>query len=69
MVAQYAEVGTNKAGLGFGVAALYTFLVFFAIGLDAAGWVLLSEIFPNFIRAKGYALAVSSQSVADIVFL
>lgn len=69
IVAQYAEAGTNKIGLGFGVAALYTFLFFYAVGLDAAGFVLLSEIFPNFIRAKGYALAVSSSSLADIIFL
>ena len=69
MVAQYADAGTNKAGLGVGVAAFYVFLVFFAIGLDAAGWVMLSEIFPNFIRAKGYALAVASQSLADIIYL
>jgi MFS family permease len=69
MVALFADAGTNKAGLGVGVCALYVFLAFFAIGLDAAGWVLISEIFPTFIRAKGFALSVASQSVADIIYL
>lgn len=69
MVGIYADAGTNKAGLGVGVCALYVFLVFFALGLDAAGWVLISEIFPTFIRAKGFALSVASQSIADIVYL
>lgn len=69
MVAQYAEAGTNKAGLGVGVAALYIFLVFFSLGMDAASWVVLSEIFPNFIRAKGYAVAVSAKSLINLVYL
>lgn len=69
MVAQYAEAGTNKAGLGVGVAALYIFLVFFSFGMDAASWVVLSEIFPNFIRAKGYAVAVSAKSLINLVYL
>ncbi|KAI9752419.1 MAG: hypothetical protein M4579_005643 [Chaenotheca gracillima] len=69
MVAQFSEAATNKVGLGWGVAALYVFLVFFAMGMDAPGWVMLSEIFPNFLRAKGMALAVAAMSISDIVYL
>lgn len=69
MVAQYADEGTNTAGLGVGVAALYVFLLFFALGMDAASWVVLSEIFPNFIRAKGYAVAVATKSAINLVYL
>ncbi|KAH8702278.1 general substrate transporter [Talaromyces proteolyticus] len=69
MVAEYAEAGTNKAGLGVGVAALFAFLLFFSMGMDAATWVIISEIFPNFIRAKGIALAVASKSAINILYL
>lgn len=69
MVAQYADEGTNRAGLGVGVAALYVFLLFFALGMDAASWVILSEVFPNFIRAKGYAVAVATKSAINLVYL
>lgn len=33
MVAQYAAAGTNKAGLGVGVAAFYVFLAFYSVGM------------------------------------
>lgn len=33
MVAQYAAAGTNKAGLGVGVAAFYVFLAFYSVGV------------------------------------
>lgn len=34
MVAQYAAAGTNKAGLGVGVAAFYVFLAFYSVGMS-----------------------------------
>jgi hypothetical protein len=60
MVAQFAEAGTNKVGLGFGVAAFYVFLIIYSLGVDVAGVVFYSELFPNHIRAKGVALCVMS---------
>lgn len=69
MVSQYADSGTNRAGLGVGVAALYVFLVFYALGMEAASWVIPSEIFPNFIRAKGYAVAAATKSAINLVYL
>jgi MFS family permease len=39
MVANFAEAGTNKAGLRMGVAAAYLFLLVYSIGIDVAGVV------------------------------
>jgi uncharacterized membrane protein YjdF len=72
MVALYtgdAPGAGNKAGLAIGTCALYVYLVFYAAGIDAAGFVWLSEIFPNAIRSKGLALAIAMYSLADVVYL
>ena len=69
MVAQYAEAGTNKAGLGVGVAAFYAFLIIYSLGIDVCGVVFYSELFPNHIRAKGVALAIMSIALTDLVYL
>jgi len=69
MVALYAEAGTNKAGLGVGVAAFYVFLIFYSLGIDVCGVVFYSELFPNHIRAKGVAMAVMSIALTDLVYL
>jgi hypothetical protein len=53
MVAEYAEAGTNKAGLAMGVAAFYLFLAVYSVGIDVAGVTFYSELFPNNMRAKG----------------
>jgi MFS family permease len=69
MIALYAEAGTNKAGLGVGVAAFYVFLIIYSLGIDVAGVVFYSELFPNHIRAKGVALCVMSIALTDLVYL
>ena len=69
MVALYAEAGTNKAGLGVGVAAFYIFLIIYSVGIDVCGVVWYSEIFPNHIRAKGVAMAVMSIAITDLIYL
>jgi Sugar (and other) transporter len=69
MVALYAEAGTNKAGLGVGVAALYTFLIIYSLGVDVAGVVFYSELFPNHIRAKGVAMCVMAIALTDLIYL
>jgi hypothetical protein len=53
MVAEYADEGTNKAGLAMGVAAFYIFLAVYSVGVDVAGVCFYSELFPNNMRAKG----------------
>jgi MFS family permease len=44
MVANFAEAGTNKAGLRMGVAAAYIFLMVYSVGIDVAGVVFYSEL-------------------------
>lgn len=69
MVSLYAGDGTNKAGLGVGICALYTFLLFYAAGIDAAGFVWMAEVFPSFLRSKGFTLAITTIALTDIVYL
>lgn len=69
MVATYGSSGTNKAGLGVGVFALYLFMFIYSLGVDVGGYVFYSEIFPNHLRAKGLALAVATNALTDLVYL
>jgi hypothetical protein len=69
MVAQYAEAGTNKAGLGVGVAAFYVFLIIYSFGIDVCGVLFYSELFPNHIRAKGSAMCFCSIALTDLIYL
>lgn len=47
----------------------YIFLVFYGCGIDCAGVVFYSEIFPNHIRAKGVAMAIATIAITDLVYL
>lgn len=69
MVALYADEGTNKAGLAVGVAAFYVFLLVYSFGVDVAGVVFYSELFPNHIRSKGVSLCMVSIALTDLVYL
>lgn len=69
MVANFAAEGTNKAGLGVGVAAFYCFLAIYSVGVDVAGVVFYGELFPNHIRAKGICLSVATIALTDLVYL
>lgn len=70
MVATYAETNSgNSAGLQMGVAAAYLFLAFYSVGVDVAGVVFYSELFPNHIRAKGIALSIATIALTDLVYL
>lgn len=70
MVATYAETNSgNEAGLRMGVAAAYIFLAFYSVGVDVAGVVFYSELFPNHIRAKGIALSIAVIALTDLVYL
>jgi len=59
----------NFAGLRAGVAAFYVFLLFYGCGIDVAGVVFYSEVFPNHLRAKGVALAIATIALTDLVYL
>lgn len=69
MVALYATEGSNKAGLGMGVAAFYLFLAVYSPGVDCAAYVYYSEIFPNHMRHKGVALCIAAIALTDLVYL
>ncbi|OAL40054.1 hypothetical protein AYO20_00472 [Fonsecaea nubica] len=69
MVSSFAEEATNKAGLRMGVAAAYLFLLVYSIGIDVAGVVFYSELFPNHLRAKGLSLSICVIALTDLVYL
>ena len=70
MAARYAETNTgNTADLQMGVAAAYIFQALYAVGVDVAGVVFYSELFPHHIRAKGTSLSVVIISLTDLVYL
>ncbi|KAF2703768.1 MFS general substrate transporter [Pleomassaria siparia CBS 279.74] len=69
IVATYAEAATNKAGLAAGVAMFYLFLAVYSVGIDVAGVVFYSELFPNHIRAKGVCLSIATIALTDLVYL
>jgi MFS family permease len=47
----------------------YIFLVFYGCGIDCAGVVFYSEIFPNHLHAKGVAMAIATIAITDLVYL
>ncbi|ORY17254.1 general substrate transporter [Clohesyomyces aquaticus] len=69
LVASFAEAGTNKPGLAAGVAMFYLFLAVYSMGVDVAGVVFYSELFPNHIRAKGVCLSMATVALTDLVYL
>lgn len=64
---------TGKPSIGLIVSAncylSYIFLVFYGCGIDCAGVVFYSEIFPNHVRAKGVSMAVATIALTDLVYL
>jgi MFS transporter, SP family, xylose:H+ symportor len=54
----------DKGGLSFAAVLLY--VAGFAFSWGPIVWVLLSEIFPNPIKAKAMALAVATQWIANL---
>ncbi|KAI1629151.1 general substrate transporter [Exophiala viscosa] len=69
MVSSFAAEATNKAGLEMGVAAAYLFIAVYGMGIDVAGVVFYSELFPNHLRAKGIALSIGTIALTDLVYL
>lgn len=69
--AAVAEFQKNNAmgTLGVGMTALFVFLLFFALGVDAPTYVFMSEIFPSHMRSKGMAVAIAIYALSAIVYL
>ncbi|KAL4806511.1 general substrate transporter [Aspergillus unguis] len=68
MVALYAD-SDNTAGKNTGVAILYIFLLFYASGVDVGTYVYIGEMFPNHLRTKGVAIALSSLTATATIYL
>ncbi|KAH8697922.1 general substrate transporter [Talaromyces proteolyticus] len=64
-VEKHHSMGT----VGVGITALFAFLVFFAMGVDAPTYVFMSEIFPSHMRSKGMAVAIAIYALSAIVYL
>lgn len=47
----------------------YLLLVFYGGGVDVAGVVFNSELYPNHLRAKGVALTVATIALTNLVYL
>jgi hypothetical protein len=47
----------------------YLFLAVYSVGVDVAGVVFYSELFPNHIRAKGVCLSIATIALTDLVYL
>jgi hypothetical protein len=47
----------------------YLFLAVYSMGVDVAGVVFYSELFPNHIRAKGVCLSIATVALTDLVYL
>ena len=47
----------------------YLFLAIYSMGVDVAGVVFYSELFPNHIRAKGVCLSMATVALTDLVYL
>ena len=70
MSGAFAETDSgNVAGLRAGVAFAYLFLAFYSVGIDVAGVVFYSELFPNHVRTKGIALSIATIALTSLVYL
>jgi len=68
MAVSMITLGASLCLGGKGIIALIAMLVYtagFAVSWGPVTWVLLSEIFPNQIRGKAMAVAVSAQWIAN----
>lgn len=59
----------NKAGNSAGVFFLFLHLAFYGSCIDASTYVYASEIWPTFLRAKGFAISVSGLFVGSLILL
>jgi MFS family permease len=70
LTARFAESGSdNKIGLGFGVAFIFLFPVFYSLCLDATMYLYPAEIFPMIIRSFGISFSISGQWFASTILL
>ncbi|MDB5972477.1 MAG: D-xylose transporter XylE [Hydrocarboniphaga sp.] len=69
MAASMLTLGTLFASGHMGLAALVAMIVYiagFSLSWGPVVWILLSEIFPNAIKARAMAIAVAAQWIANL---
>ena len=59
----------NKAGNSAGVFFLFLHLAFYGSCIDASTYVYASEIWPTFLRAKGFAISISGMFAGSLILL
>ncbi|KIW80195.1 hypothetical protein Z517_06810 [Fonsecaea pedrosoi CBS 271.37] len=69
MIALYGAAGTNRAGLATGAAMLFLFQASYAVCGDVCVFIIVSEIFPNHLRAKGSTVAYTANALTNLVYL
>lgn len=69
IVAVYAPAATNKAALAAGAAMTFLFMAFYGLAGDVCVFVIISEIYPNHLRAKGSTVAMGANTLTNLVYL
>ncbi|KAF2405496.1 general substrate transporter [Trichodelitschia bisporula] len=70
MIAKFVQVPEpSPAGQKVAIFAIFFFVFFYGLFLDAASFIYSSEIYPTQIRARGVALATCTYFVACITFV
>lgn len=47
----------------------FLFVLFYSVGIDVAGIVFYSEIWPNHLRSKGITLVISTLALTSLIYL
>ncbi|KAH7921398.1 general substrate transporter [Leucogyrophana mollusca] len=63
------EGTSDRVGNALGVFFVFTFIFFYAGGIDATSYVYCSEIFPTHIRSQGMAFSMIGTFLSTVVFL
>lgn len=67
--ALFADAGTNREALTAGAAMIFLFGVFYSLCGDVCVFVIIGEIFPNHLRAKGSLVAMGANALTNLVYL
>ena len=58
--------GSNESGAAAGIAFVFLYSLFYAFFFNSTVWILISEIYPQHLRAVGNSFAVFTSSVTNI---
>ncbi|KAF2092538.1 sugar transporter family protein [Rhizodiscina lignyota] len=69
MVGEFVEAHPNAAGQKVAVFAIFFYVFFYGIFLDAASFVYSSEVYPTNIRSRGVAMATFTYFAGCILYV